>query len=97
MPLLEEGGGGQSRGCGDVEAIAEVITLAVGEAEDIPFQSCDVEGLQVQHSVPTQDDPRYFTAAIVPLVDGEHHDRPAGASVALNVQYTGAGAYQVRG
>ena len=36
----------QARGCGDVEAIADVITLAVGDSEDIPFQSCDVEGLR---------------------------------------------------
>ena len=42
---------------------------------------------QVQHSVPTQEDPRYFTAAIVDA---------AGAAIALDVQYTGAGAYQVR-
>ena len=109
----------QTRGCGDVEMIADVITLAVGDSEDIPFQTCDVEGLQacspssprspqppisqpplhtspnlprisltqVQHSVPTQEDPRYFTAAIVDA---------AGAAIALDVQYTGAGAYQVR-
>ena len=80
-------GGAQSRGCADIEAIADVLTLAVGDSEDIPFQSCDVEGLQVQHSVPTQEDPRYFTAALVDAT---------GAAIALDVQYTGAGAYQVR-
>ena len=84
MPLA---GGAQSRNCRDIEAIADVLTLAVGDSEDVPFQSCDVEGLPVQHSVPTPEDPRYFTAALVDT---------AGSAIALDVQYTGEGAYQVR-
>ena len=44
----------QTRGCGDVEMIADVLTLAVGDSEDIPFQTCDVEGLQARHTSPPQ-------------------------------------------
>ena len=54
MPLADAGGAMQTRGCGDVEMIADVLTLAVGDSEDIPFQTCDVEGLQARHTSPPQ-------------------------------------------
>eukprot|EP00964_Phaeocystis_antarctica_P042158 scaffold24139_cov51-Phaeocystis_antarctica.AAC.2 len=41
MPLVGSSGAMQARGCGHIESIAEVITLAVGDSEDIPFQTCD--------------------------------------------------------
>ena len=70
------------------ETIASMREAIVDETQDVAFQSCDVEGFAVQHSVPTADDPRYFRAAII--------DVTSGASTSMDVQYKGAGAYLVK-
>ena len=66
-----------------------VIELPHGSEVSVPFQTCDVEGLRVQHSVPTQADGRLLTAALV--------DVSTGVQSALSApQYAGSGAYLVR-
>ena len=75
-----------SRGCRHATSLSAPSTPSLSHLPAAAKSPC-ISPAQVQHSVPTQEDPRHFTAAIVDA---------AGVAKALDVQYTGAGAYQVR-
>jgi len=64
------------------------LQLLIGEEILLPFQSCDIDGIPITHSLPTPYDMRAFTAQLVP--DNR------GVATDLSIAYSGKGTYLVR-
>jgi hypothetical protein len=73
------------------------MTVMFGSMVEIPFTACDIEGLPLQHSVPTTreqlPDPRSFTAFLRELPTNRNSPRILNGSLSVPVRSPSGGRY----
>ena len=76
---------------------ASWLKLRIGSRTGLDFQACDLDGLVVQHKLPSEYDSRRFEV-IPTLVDSPFQEHPFAtlSSEVATVAYVGGGAYNVR-